>query len=113
MTPIAIYGYSFTKEVAFDGGVLTPLFSSAKQLNDNKCDGINYILTGFFTPSPEYYTQIPHLLFDLSAVLSFIEQKNVIIGGSLEEDETPLNFGKTIPLKLDARRKKRPWKNNP
>lgn len=110
MKPIAIYGYNFTKEVTFDGGVLTPIFTSAKELNENKCEGTNYILTGFFTPSPKYYAEIPHTLFDLTAVLSFIEQKNVIIGGSLEENESPTNYGSSLPRKLNAQRKKGPGK---
>lgn len=110
MTPIAIYGYSFTQEVTFDGGLLTPLFRTAQQLKDNKCDGTSYILTGFFTPSTEYFSQLNHLVFDLSATLSFIEQKNVIISGSLEENESPANFGETLPRKLKFQRKKGPGK---
>ena len=106
MTPIAIYGFSFTKEITFDGGVLTPRFKTYQQLKENKCNDDIYVLSGFFSPNPTNYQGLSQLIFDLAAVLSFIEQKNVIIGGSLEEHETPLSFAENLPLKLDARRKK-------
>lgn len=110
MTPIAIYGYSFTKEITFDGGVLTPIFNSAQQLRENKCDGTDYILTGFFSPFPAPDKVIHTIIYDLSATLSFIEQKNVIISGFLEEDETPFRFDENFPKKLNYRRKKGPGK---
>lgn len=79
MTPLGVYGYIFTKEMIFDGGTLTPRFNNLADLKNNKCNGESYILTGFFTPNPKNKKNISQLLFDLSAVLSFIEQKNVII----------------------------------
>lgn len=110
MTPIAIYGFCFTKEIPFEGGVLTPRFTSAHELKTNNCDTTKYVLTGFFTPSPSIYSDITQTIFDLAAVLSFIEQKNVILGGSLEEDETPFNFRENLPLELTPRRNKGPGK---
>ncbi len=32
MTQIAIYGFNFTKKITFDGGELTPIFSSWSEL---------------------------------------------------------------------------------
>ncbi|MCP6512767.1 hypothetical protein NV951_06045 [Klebsiella pneumoniae] len=62
----------------------------------------------FFTPNPKNKNNISQLLFDLSAVLSFIEQKNVIIAHSLKEDETPSTFGDDFPTSLDIKRKRGP-----
>lgn len=108
MTPLGVYGYIFTKEMIFDGGTLTPRFNNLTDLKNKKCNGESYILTGFFTPNSKKKNNIPQLLFDLSAVLSFIEQKNVIIAHSLKEDETPSTFGDDFPTSLDIKRKRGP-----
>lgn len=108
MTPLGVYGYIFTKEMIFDGGTLTPRFNNLTDLKKIKCNGESYILTGFFTPNPKKKNNISQLLFDLSAVLSFIEQKNVIIAHSLKEDETPSTFGDDFPTSLDIKRKRGP-----
>ncbi|MFA1022356.1 hypothetical protein [Klebsiella pneumoniae] len=108
MTPLGVYGYIFTKEMIFDGGTLTPRFNNLTDLKKKKCNRESYILTGFFTPNPKNKNNISQLLFDLSAVLSFIEQKNVIIAHSLKEDETPSTFGDDFPTSLDIKRKRGP-----
>jgi hypothetical protein len=108
MTSIAIYGFSFTKEISFDGGILIPRFNTSKQLKDVKCDGKGYVLSGFFSPYPTNYKNLNQLIFDLSAVLSFIEQKDVIICNSLEEDETPQKLKGDFPLQLNSKRKQGP-----
>lgn len=108
MTPLGVYGYIFTKEMIFDGGTLTPRFNNLTDLKKIKCNGESYILTGFFTPNPKKKNNISQLLFDLSAVLSFIEQKNVIIAHSLKEDETPSTFRDDFPTSLDIKRKRGP-----
>lgn len=108
MTPLGVYGYIFTKEMIFDGGILTPRFNNLTDLKKKKCNRESYILTGFFTPNPKNKNNTSQLLFDLSAVLSFIEQKNVIIAHSLKEDETPSTFGDDFPTSLDIKRKRGP-----
>lgn len=62
----------------------------------------------FLLPTQRKKNNISQLLFDLSAVLSFIEQKNVIIAHSLKEDETPSTFGDDFPTSLDIKRKRGP-----
>lgn len=104
MSYIAIYGFSFTRKIVFDGGVLTPIFTSAKELRENKCNGREYILSGFFSPTVTNYVNHQQLVSDLAAVLSFIEQKNVVISGELEEDESPENFKPSLPKKLNGLR---------
>ncbi len=47
MTQIAIYGFNFTKKITFDGGELTPIFSSWSELKKNGWANDRYILTGF------------------------------------------------------------------
>ncbi|ACH74824.1 hypothetical protein GL050_05825 [Salmonella enterica] len=106
MTQIAIYGFNFTKKITFDGGELTPIFSSWSELKKNGWANDRYILTGFFKPNSNNYAAQQQLIFDLQAVLSFIEQKNVIISGELENDETPFNFKPSLPKKLDKKRDK-------
>ncbi len=108
MTPFGIYGYIFTKEMTFDLGILTPRFNNLHEIKKEKCNGESYILTGFFTPNSSANKNLSQALFDLSAILSFIEQKNVIIAHSLKENESPLTFGDDFPITLDIKRKRGP-----
>ncbi|VDA95921.1 hypothetical protein BANRA_04291 [Klebsiella pneumoniae] len=110
MTPFGIYGYIFTKEMTFDLGILTPRFNNLHEIKKEKCNGESYILTGFFTPNSSANKNLSQALFDLSAILSFIEQKNVIIAHSLKENESPLTFGDDFPITLDIKRKRGPDK---
>lgn len=108
MTQIAIYGFNFTKKITFDGGVLTPIFSSFHDIKEGGWANDKYLLTGFFEPKTANYVNQQQLIFDLEAVLSFIEQKNVIISGELENDETPFNFKPSLHKILNKKRDKGP-----
>lgn len=106
MIHVAIYGFIFTKKIIFPGGVLIPIFDNLHSLKKNNTK--NYFLTGFVIPEVENYNGLTQLLFDLAAVLSFIEQRDVIICGELENDETPQNFGDNFPRELKLKRIKGP-----
>ncbi|ENF2906863.1 hypothetical protein ACRFDE_003218 [Escherichia coli] len=105
MTQIGIYGYCFTKEFTFKGGTLIPRYKSFKERKENKYDGSEYVLSGFFSPAHASENTVTQIIYDLSAVLSFIEQKNVIISNFLEEHETPEKLDNNFPLKLKSKRK--------
>ncbi|WP_010248716.1 hypothetical protein [Pantoea agglomerans] len=100
MIKIGIYGFTFSKEMTFSGGKLIPLYSSLSSSKKNKVDGNHYVLSGFFIPESNDYNHLSQLTFDLSAVLSFIEQKNVIIAGELEKHDSienlPKDYAKTL-----------------
>lgn len=104
MIRIGIYGFTFSKPIKFNGGELIPIFKSLGLSKKNKVDGKQYVLSGFFLPEAEDYNGLSQLIFDLSAVLSFIEQKNVIISGELEDHESIDSLPEDYPKTLKAHR---------
>lgn len=104
MIRIGIYGFTFSREIAFTGGKLIPIFNSLSLSKKNEVNGKRYVLSGFFIPEINDYNGLSQLTFDLSAVLSFIEQKNVIISGELEEHELIENLPENYPTILKSNR---------
>lgn len=75
MTPFGIYGYIFTKEMTFDLGILTPRFNNLHEIKKEKMQRRVLYTYRFFTPNSSANKNLSQALFDLSAILSFIEQK--------------------------------------
>ncbi len=74
MTPFGIYGYIFTKEMTFDLGILTPRFNNLHEIKkENATESLIYLQV--FHPNSSANKNLSQALFDLSAILSFIEQK--------------------------------------
>lgn len=105
MIRIGIYGFTFTQKIIFNGGELVPLFDNLLLCKKNKVHDKKYVLSGFLIPEVNDYNGLSQLIFDLSAVLSFIEQKDVKIFGELEEDELIENLPENYPTKLEKSRR--------
>jgi len=88
----------------FPGGKLIPIFSNLSSSKKNKVDGKQYVLSGFFIPKSNDYNQLSQLTFDLSAALSFIEQKDVIVAGEIGKYESIENLPKDYPKTLKSSR---------
>ncbi|WP_252355747.1 hypothetical protein [Escherichia coli] len=75
MTQIAIYGFNFTKKITFDGGELTPIFSSWSELKKNGWANDKYILTGFFKPNSNNYALNSSLFLIYKQFLVLLNKK--------------------------------------
>lgn len=103
MIRYGIYGYEISVANELEGFKLVPYcddYSSVKKLAS---DLDNYNLTGFLEIDDDNkVTDEGSLIFDLQAVLSFVDQKSVIITNSLHDDESYTNLGDDYPQVLTA-----------
>jgi hypothetical protein len=103
MIRYGIYGYEMSVANELEGFKLVPYcddYSSVKKLAS---DLDNYNLTGFLEIDDDNkVTNVCSLIFDLQAVLSFVDQKSVIITNSLHDDESYTNLGGDYPQKITA-----------
>lgn len=102
MKKYGIYGYEISRPAEFDGFHLTPLSDNYTEVRKNASDLDNYHLTGFLSIDETQFPDIRAFIFDLQGVLSFIDQKNVIISNLLREHETYENLDVDYPTKLTA-----------
>lgn len=82
-TVCAIYGYEFTKEFSYREMRFVPLHSWVDDVHDKARDRTSYQLTGVVVAENYDADQI----FRLEAVLSFIEQLDVLISDPREVEE--------------------------
>ena len=104
MTCYGIYGYEISVVNELKGFKLIPYcddYSSAKRLAS---DLNNYNLTGFLEIDDRKINE-HSLIFDLQSVLSFIDQKNIIITNSLHEHKSYANLDDDYPKKLTANKR--------
>ncbi|EJL7824865.1 hypothetical protein NM004_004512 [Vibrio parahaemolyticus] len=88
MTRVGIYGYECTKIYEFYGCRVVPLYSQYTQVKKLSSDQNCYHLTAFLEISDECPYELKSLVFNLEAVLSFIDHKDVIITNQLRSNET-------------------------
>lgn len=97
-----IYGYEISKPTYLDGLKLTPLTESHTEVRRKASDLDSYNLTGFLEIDESKHIDQRALIFDLQGILSFIDQKNVIITNPLFKHENFERLDKDYPKKLTA-----------
>ncbi|MCH1919385.1 hypothetical protein L9G15_08080 [Shewanella sp. A3A] len=102
MKSYGIYGYQISRPAEFDGFRLTPLTDNYTEVRNKASDLYNYHLTGFLEIDEIRFSDLRALIFDLQAVLSFIDQKNVIVTNLLRGNETFENLDEDYPTKITA-----------
>lgn len=102
MKSYGIYGYEISRPAQFDGFRLTPLTDNYTEVRKKASDLDNYHLTGFLEVDEKRFSDIRTLIFDLQGVLSFIDQKNVIVTNLLRQNETYEKLDEDYPIKLTA-----------
>ena len=100
MTSYGIYGYEISKPSELDGFRLIPSSENYTDVKNKASDLASYHLTGFLEIDESEFPDQRALIFDLQGVLSFIDQKSVVISNSLHEHETFENLDKYYPTKL-------------
>ncbi len=102
MKNYGIYGYEISRPAEFDGFRLIPLTDDYTDVRGKASDLDNYHLTGFLEIDETQTPDIRALIFDIQGVLSFIDQKNVIVSNLLREHEAFDNLDEDYPTKLTA-----------
>ena len=102
MVRIGIYGYECTRKATFDTFSIIPRYTDFRQVKSLASAEWNYHLTAFLEipGKKQFDTDTRNLAFDLGAVLSFIDHKDVIIANFLNDSETYENLSNDFPLKL-------------
>jgi len=105
MMRLGIYGYEFSRAVEFNDHRLIPITGSPLDACDLASDLNKYNLTGFLELKDELISDVNAYVFDLSGVLSFIDQKTIVIKNQLKDSETYKSLEKNYPtsLKCDYR----------
>lgn len=88
MTRVGIYGYECTKFYEFYGCRIVPFYSQPTQVRKLAANQNRYHLTAFLEITDECPYELNSLIFNLEAVLSFIDHKDVIITNQLRSNET-------------------------
>lgn len=102
MITYGIYGYEITKIAELEDFKLIPRSQNYNEIRQLAADQDYYHLTGFLEID-ENQIPIPNqrgLIFYLQGILSFIEQKNVIITHPLRPHETYQKLNQDYPLKI-------------
>ena len=105
MTSYGIYGYEISIVNELEGGKLIPYCDDYSNVKKLSSDLNNYNLTGFLEIDDDKAIDARSLIFDLQSVLSFIDQKNVIITNGLHEHEAYTNLDDDYPKKLTAEKR--------
>ncbi|WP_247189648.1 hypothetical protein [Escherichia coli] len=87
MSIYGIYGYNITNVTDFSFGKITPIHSSAHKLFHLMRDTQKLHLTSFLEIDTEFKSQETNIIFQLENILTFIEQRPVIIKNKLKEHE--------------------------
>ncbi|MAR73479.1 MULTISPECIES: hypothetical protein [unclassified Halomonas] len=102
MKSYGIYGYEISKRAEFDDFNLIPLTDNYTTAKERASDLNSYHLTGFLEINGSNSLDNKSLLFDLQGVLSFIDQKNVIITNELRVHESYNDLDEDYPRQLTA-----------
>jgi hypothetical protein len=98
MIRIGIYGYECTKESIFDAYKIIPVSNEHTKVSKLSSDQNRYNLTAFLEVDNETINNdLRKLTFDLEAVLSFIDQKDIIVSNELNDSEKYDQFGEDYP----------------
>lgn len=107
MSVYGIYGYGVTREISLFFGKILPITHSVKELTDKITNKDKLELTGFLIF--DNVSREKNYIFHLEVVLSFIEQRRVLIRHKLKTHETidylDSDYPKslTIDLELNSR----------
>ncbi|MFC3033945.1 hypothetical protein ACFOEE_15610 [Pseudoalteromonas fenneropenaei] len=93
MIRIGIYGYECKKIYELYGSRIVPLYSQSTLVRKLASDQHCYHLTAFLEISDKCPYELRLLIFNLEAVLSFIDQRDVIITNQLQSNETYERLG--------------------
>lgn len=98
MKTFGIYGFNITKTIHFSFGRMIPRVRKIAEIKKLMQDTRNLRLTGFVELDLINTDEIFDLIDQLEKVLTFIEQRQVIITNGLHDNETPFNLGSDYPL---------------
>ena len=101
MIKIGIYGYECTREISFDSYKIIPLTNNYTEAKKLASEQHVYNLTGFLEIDEKKSTNLYELIFNLEAVLSFIDQKDVILTNKYGESEGYNNLNNEFPKTLN------------
>lgn len=88
----SIYGYNLTSEYNFDSFKIIPKLNDHDTVNTLSSDSEYYNLTGYIEFSENFQHDISEFLFNLQAILSFIDQRDVLIILHKSEVITPVKL---------------------
>ena len=97
MIKLGIYGYECTKSANFDHFKIIPFSTSYDEVLGLSSDQNKYNLTSFLEINDENTINIPSFIFDLTGVLSFIDQKDIVIQNQLNDEEEYNNLNENYP----------------
>lgn len=100
MITYGIYGYEITQAAELQGFKLIPRSQDHREIKKLAADRDHYHLTGFLEIDENQILDQRALIFDLQGILSFIDQKNVIITHPLRPHETYQALDSNYPLKI-------------
>jgi hypothetical protein len=97
MTRYGIYGYECTREVHLPGFNIIPM-SNDHSIIENLSSNLDvYHLTSFLEIDGDDIEKNRELIFDLEGIISFIDQKDIIIQNKLRNDEAYDRLGEDYP----------------
>jgi hypothetical protein len=102
MIRIGIYGYECTKEAIFDTYKIIPVSNEHSKVSKLSSSQNTYNLTAFLEVDNETIIDLRQLIFDLEAVLSFIDQKDIIVSNELNDSEEYDQLGEDYPKFLNG-----------
>ncbi|WP_425666981.1 hypothetical protein ACPUEJ_20030 [Vibrio tubiashii] len=102
MLRVGIYGYECIRECSFSGYKIVPLYANYNKVKNFSSDSKLYHLTAFVEIDDTYCGSIDSLCFDLEAVLSFADQRDVIIRHQLRDCESYSKLDEDYPLFLEG-----------
>ena len=104
MERIGVYGYECSVEMSFDNFNLIPVNNNFSEVKKLASDNDTYHLTAILEVSGSH--KLRDLVFDLEAVLSFIDHRDVLIRNVLHKSEEFNNLEADFPLKINAHKRR-------
>ena len=102
MVRLGIYGYECTREAVFDMYRMVPLSNTHQEVEALASDRNAYNLTAFLEVNSESANYLRQLIFDLEGVLSFIDQKDVLIANRLRDSEDYGQLAEDYPKSISG-----------
>ncbi|EFC6555524.1 hypothetical protein E6C94_13725 [Escherichia coli] len=97
MLTVGIYGFNITKVTHFSFGTIFPVIKSASEITKIMRTKTELHLTAFLELDIKDNNECRDIIFHLSAILSFIEQRPVSFGYALKKHETIDNLDNDYP----------------
>ncbi|EOZ1500558.1 hypothetical protein U9655_002234 [Enterobacter asburiae] len=102
MSIYGIYGYNITNVSDFSFGKITPIHSSSHKLFHLMRDAKKIHLTSFLEIDKEFKNKERKIIFHIENILTFIEQRPVIIKNKLREHEVISTLDSDYPDYLSS-----------